>query len=154
MKTRNSFILAAVAIAFLLMASLMFMPQADVSAAPQAAPTPAASVNLPGVASNIVTFWNGSVITDDGNSSTQNIANHAVVDLQVVLDHDTVNTATLKLQFSNDGVNWVDGATTITDSVVDANTLQQYAVFGRFARVNANVTDNTVITATVIGVAK
>lgn len=156
MNTRKPFVIAAVAIAFfVLMLSLMFLPQADqASAAPQAIPTPAAGVNLPGVASNIVTFWATSVITADGNSSMQNIANHAVSDLQVVLDHGTANTVTLKMQFSNNGVNWVDGATVGSALGVDTNTLQQYAVFGRFARVNADVTNANALTVTVIGVAK
>lgn len=155
MNTRKPFVIAAVAIAFVLMLSLMFLPQADqASAAPQAAPTPAASVNLPGVASGIVTFWETKVITEDGNSSTQNIANHAVADLQVVLDHGTANTVTLKIQFSNNGTNWVDGATVGSALGVDTNTLQQYAVFGRFARVNADVTNTNPLTVTIIGVAK
>jgi len=79
------------------------------------------------------------------------------MDLQWGIDQTlltTMNTTTLKLQFSNDGVNWIDGASFVSANVADANDMQQYAIFGRYARVYADVSNTNPLTLTVIGVAK
>jgi hypothetical protein len=150
--------LSIVALAAILLAALLtpiFLGQAvPATAAPAAAPTPV-SINHSGVRSDIVTFHSSDVITADGNSGVQSVADHAVIDLQWVIDQGTVNTTTFKLQFSNDGVNWVDGATIATSNAADVNSMQQFAVFGRWARINRDVSNtNTLTLTTFIGVAK
>ena len=71
-----------------------------------------------------------------------------------MLDQTNVNTVTLTLQFSNDGENWTDGAALATSNAADAALLQQVNVFGKYARVYANVTNSNPLTVTVIGVLK
>jgi hypothetical protein len=65
-----------------------------------------------------------------------------------------VNTTTLKLQFSNDGVNWTDGATIASAIAEDGAVLSQQAVFGKFARVYADVSNTNPVTLTVLGILK
>lgn len=151
-------IFGAVAVAVLLFAVLVLSigGPANVTAAPAAIPTPV-SVNHSGSFADVNNFYVTSVITADGGSNAQNIQNHQVADLQWVIDQTlltTMNTTTLKLQFSNDGSNWIDGATFVTANVADAGDMQQYAIFGRYARVYADVSNTNPLTVTVIGVAK
>ena len=151
-------IFGSLAVAVVLFAALVLSMggPANVTAAPSAAPTPV-SINHAGTFADVPTFFATQVVTADGGSSVQNIQNHQVVDLQWLLDQTlltTVNTATLKLQFSNDGSNWVDGATFVTNNAADAGDMQQYAIFGRYARVYADVSNTNPLTLTVIGVAK
>ena len=151
-------IFGSLAVAVVLFAALVLSMTgpANVTAAPSAAPTPV-SVNHAGTFADVPVFWSTQVVTADGGSSAQNIQNHQVVDLQWVVDQTlltTMNTTTLKLQFSNDGVNWIDGASFVSANVADANDMQQYAIFGRYARVYADVSNTNPLTLTVIGVAK
>ena len=151
-------IFGSLAVAVVLFAALVLSMTgpANVTAAPSAAPTPV-SVNHAGTFADVPVFWSTQVVTADGGSSLQNIQNHQVVDLQWGIDQTlltTMNTTTLKLQFSNDGVNWIDGASFVSANVADANDMQQYAIFGRYARVYADVSNTNPLTLTVIGVAK
>lgn len=151
-------IFGSLAVAVLLFAALVLSMggPANVTAAPSAAPTPV-SINHAGTFADVPVFWSTQVVTADGGSSLQNIQNHQVVDLQWGIDQTlltTMNTTTLKLQFSNDGVNWIDGASFVSANVADANDMQQYAIFGRYARVYADVSNTNPLTLTVIGVAK
>ena len=151
-------IFGSLAVAVVLFAALVLSMTgpANVTAAPSAAPTPV-SVNHAGTFADVPVFWSTQVVTADGGSNAQNIQNHQVVDLQWGIDQTlltTMNTTTLKLQFSNDGVNWIDGASFVSANVADANDMQQYAIFGRYARVYADVSNTNPLTLTVIGVAK
>jgi len=151
-------IFGSLAVAVVLFAALVLTMTgpANVTAAPSAAPTPV-SVNHAGTFADVPVFFSTQVLTADGGSSVQNIQNHQVVDLQWGIDQTlltTMNTTTLKLQFSNDGVNWIDGASFVSANVADANDMQQYAIFGRYARVYADVSNTNPLTLTVIGVAK
>lgn len=157
MRSKTPFI-AVIAIAIVAFALLsVFMNSADpAQAAPLAAPTPV-SVNHAGTFADVPVFFQTKVITADGGSTVQNVQNHQVMDLQWVVDQTlltTMNTTTLKIQFSNDGVSWIDGATFATNNVADANDMQQYAVFGRYVRVYADVANTNPLTVTAIGVAK
>jgi hypothetical protein len=157
MRARQT-ILAAVAVAVVLFAALALSMggPANVTAAPAAIPTPV-SVNHAGSFADVPVFFSAQVVTADGGSNAQNIQNHQVVDLQWIIDQTlltTMNTTTLKLQFSNDGSTWIDGATFATANVADAGDMQQYAIFGRYARVYADVSNTNPLTVTVIGVAK
>ncbi len=151
-------IFGSLAVAVVIFAALVLSMTgpANVTAAPSAAPTPV-SINHAGTFADVPVFWSTQVVTADGGSSLQNIQNHQVVDLQWGIDQTlltTMNTTTLKLQFSNDGVNWIDGASFVSANVADANDMQQYAIFGRYARVYADVSNTNPLTLTVIGVAK
>ena len=141
--------IAIVALAFLLSA-LMSGPT-HVSAAPAALVTPV-SVNHAGGASKVATFFTTRVITQDTSSACLNIQNNEKMDLQWVIDQTIVNTATLKLQFSNNGAaNVVDGTTFASANAADANDMQQYTVYGVCARVNVDVTNANPVVVTVIG---
>lgn len=144
-------VMAVMAVA--LLAALTWGMDTPAMAAPSAAPTPV-SVNHAGVQSKVGEFWTTQVITTDGGSAPQNILGHEKIDLQLVLDMGTTNTTTFNLQFSNDGANWVDGATVGSALAIDTNSLQQYAIFGRYARVYADVENTNPLTVTVIGVAR
>lgn len=151
-------IFGSLAVAVVIFAALVLSMTgpANVTAAPSAAPTPV-SINHAGTFADVPVFWSTQVVTADGGSSLQNIQNHQVVDLQWGIDQTlltTMNTTTLKIQFSNDGVNWIDGASFVSANVADANDMQQYAIFGRYARVYADVSNTNPLTLTVIGVAK
>jgi len=146
-------VLGAFALLLILFIPFMFSPAPYANAAPLDAPTPV-SINHSGVRSDVVTFYSRKAITADGNTGFQNLADHSIMDLQWVIDQGTVNTNTLKLQISNDGLNWVDLVTFVTANAADVNSMQEYAVFGRYARVNADVSNSNPLTLTVIGVAK
>lgn len=123
---------------------------------PLLAPTPV-SVNLGGIG-KALTFYSTKVLTADTASGNQGIIDANKVDLQWVVDQTAVagvvNTTTLKLQFSNDGVNWIDGATVLNANTADANDMQQYLLFGRYARIYADVSNTNPLTLTVLGVGK
>ena len=147
------FVTIAVAIMLFVVMAFMMNGAPNAQAAPLAAPTPV-TVYASGVAADVPVFYNTTVITQNGNSSVQAIQNHEKIDLQYILDETIVNTVTLKLQFSNDGTNWVDGPTIASGATADANAMQQYNLFGKQARINTAVTNAYPLTLTVIGVAK
>ena len=145
---------AMVALVLLLALGLMVQGPAPATAAPAAAPTPVASVIAAPAAGVPLVFLQNTVLTADDNSAALSVLDFDKVDLQLVVDHSTNNTTTFTLQFSNDNINWVDGAVFGSAVAADANTLNQYAVFGEYARVNTNMTSAAPMTVTVIGVGK
>ena len=154
---KNTLVMAG-AFALVLVAALIFSMSSvapdTAMAAPAPAPTPV-SVSDSGGNNALVTFWSGEALTATGASSVQNVMDFERVDLQTTIDQGTTpNTVTLKLQFSNDNTNWVDGATVVTANVADAGAMQQYAVFGRYARLYATAGNSESVTVTAIGVAK
>ena len=154
---KNTLVMAG-AFALVLVAALIFSMSSvapdTAMAAPAPAPTPV-SVSDSGGNNALVTFWSGEALTATGASSVQNVMDFERVDLQTTIDQGTTpNTVTLKLQFSNDGTNWIDGATVVTANVADAGAMQQYALFGRYARLYATAGNSESVTVTAIGVAK
>ena len=154
---KNSLVMAG-AFALVLVAALIFSMSSvtpdTAMAAPAPAPTPVSATDSGGN-NAVVTFWSGEALTATGASSVQNVMDFERVDLQTTIDQGTTpNTITLKLQFSNDNTNWVDGATVVTANVADAGAMQQYAVFGRYARLYATAGNSESVTVTAIGVAK
>ena len=154
---KNSLVMAG-AFALVLVAALIFSMSSvspdTAMAAPAPAPTPVSATDSGGN-NAVVTFWSGEALTATGASSVQNVMDFERVDLQTTIDQGTTpNTVTLKLQFSNDNTNWVDGATVVTANVADAGAMQQYAVFGRYARLYATAGNSESVTVTAIGVAK
>lgn len=120
---------------------------------PLMAPTPV-SVSAAAAAPGEAVLFSTSVLTEDTYSARAPVAAFQRTDIQHVLDQTDVNTVTLTLQFSNDGENWTDGAALVSNNAADASLLQQVSVFGKYARVFANVTNSNPVTVTVIGVLK
>ena len=154
---KNTLVMAG-AFALVLVAALIFSMSSvapdTAMAAPAPAPTPVSATDSGGN-NAVVTFWSGEALTATGASSIQNVMDFERVDLQTTIDQGTTpNTVTLKLQFSNDGTNWIDGATVVSANVADAGAMQQYALFGRYARLYATAGNSESVTVTAIGVAK
>jgi hypothetical protein len=122
-------------------------------AGPLAAPTPVMT-GYSAKAPTELTWWSETAVTTDGGSTALVVSQWQATDIQYVIDQGTVNTTTLKLQFSNDGVNWTDGATIASAIAEDGAVLSQQAVFGKFARVYADVSNTNPVTLTVLGILK
>lgn len=155
MKSNSNKLILTIA-AVMVVAMVFFSAFASVPSAqagPMAAPTPAVSGYSAKPASEL-TWLAGVATTADGGSTALNVASWQATDIQYVIDQGTTNTVTLKLQFSNDNVNWTDGATLVTDNAADASVLSQAAVFGKWARVYADVANSNPVTVTVIGIMK
>lgn len=157
---RNRFValVGVFVVALLLTAFAGLAFQGTASAAnpvPLAAPTPV-SVNPGSGAGRSAVLWSTKVITADTATGAMDILNYGKADVQWLVDQTAVaaapNTTTVKLQFSVDGVNWVDGINAVAANVADAGDMQQFAVFGRYVRFYADVTNTNPVTWT-IGVA-
>lgn len=122
-------------------------------AGPLAAPTPVVT-GYSAKAPTELTWWSGTAVTADGGSTALVVSQWQATDIQYVIDMADVNTTTLKLQFSNDGANWTDGATIASAIAEDGAVLSQQAVFGKFARVYADVSNTNPVTLTVLGILK
>lgn len=146
----------AALVLMLVLFGVMVNTAPGVQAEPLAAPTPVAGTYTGGTLARAVTLYDSTVTTSTAfGGSGVSILTGDRIDLQYVIDQPTsVNTMTLKLQFSNDLVNWVDGATVVTDNVADANVMQQYAVFGSYVRVNIDAANTETATVKVLGVVK
>ena len=154
----RKFAFSAVLAAVVLFAAFMLMFQGTASAAhpgPLAAPTPV-SVNPGTGAGRAAVLWSAKAITSDTATPPMEVLNYGKADIQWLVDQTAVagapNTTTVKLQFSIDGVNWVDGVNAVAANVADASDMQQFAVFGRYVRLYADVTNANPITWT-LGVA-
>lgn len=154
-NTRNIFIALTVAVALLVGLSFA-VASPGAQAAPQAAPTPVAGTYTGGTLARTVTLFDADVTTGTAQlGSGVSILTGDRIDLQYIIDQPTsVNTVTLKLQFSNDLVNWIDGATVVADNAADANVMQQYNLFGAYARLHVDATNTEEVSVTAIGVVK
>ena len=159
MMTNFKKVAAVVAVALLFVGLLLAGMNTARAAEPMplAAPTPV-SVSAAAAAPGEAVLFSTTVLTDDAYSARVPVAAFQRTDIQHVLDQTVVaaapNTTTLTIQFSNDGENWTDGAALVSANAADAALLQQVNVFGKYARVYANLTNNNPITVTVIGVLK
>ena len=159
MKTIRAYATAAAAIVLVasLLALFALAPADGTLAAPAAAPTPVAAVQR-SPAPEFPQFFRTKVITVDSRSDCFEVPDYAVVDLQYLIDQTAVagapNTTTLKLQFSNDLVTYIDGTNVVSGNAADASDLQQYQLFGRHTCVYADVTNSNPLTLTVNGVVK
>ncbi len=159
MKTIRAYATATAAIVLVasLLALFALAPVDGTLAAPAAAPTPVAAVQR-SPAPEFPQFFRTKVITEDTRSDCFEVPDYAVVDLQYLIDQTAVagapNTTTLKLQFSNDLVTYIDGTNVVSGNVADGSDLQQYQLFGRHTCVYADVTNSNPLTLTVSGVVK
>lgn len=151
-----------VAIVAVTLLALLLLPLADARAdvpRPLAIPTPvtapahASAPNAP----EFPTFFNVKPLTADERNCFE-VPEYSIVDLQWQIDqtlvNTTANTITLKLQYSNDGTNFVDGASFVSANVADAGDMQQYNIFGRYTCVYADVSNALPVTVTAIGTVK
>jgi hypothetical protein len=139
-------------IAFLIGITLLPMEPQDVSAAPNAIPTPLAITGT-GETPKLAVFFDGQAITEDTRSCVDSTY-YDKMDLHTILDHGVVNTTTLTLEFTNNRTTWPDGIAAVTASAADADALNQFNIFGVQTCVFANVTNSEVITITAIGLMK
>lgn len=155
MNARTGFT-AALAVVLLVGLFALMTLSTPAQAVPAAAPTPVAGTYTGGTLARAVTLYDSTVTTSTAfGGNGVSILTGDRVDLQLVIDQPTsVNTMTLKLQFSNDLVNWIDGSTLATDNAADANTMQQYPVFGAYARVNIDAANTNEATVKVLAVLK
>lgn len=151
-------VVAVIAGVVLFLAVLATIGGNGASAAPSLIPTPVSVTARSASPAKAVVFYSGSTVTTAVASNAQGIAEYEIVDLQWIIDQTVLasgaNTTTLKLQFSNDGVNWVDGATAVSSNAADAVDMQQYALFGQFVRVHTTLGNTNPVTITVLGIAK
>lgn len=105
-----------------------------------------------------VAFSSGQRITNDvGSTLNAALKDYGILDLQYyVIAGDGSNAWTLKLQHSNDGFNWVDGATIASSLATTAGTTDMTRThnYGGFTRVFFDTTNTTAFTVTVNAVAR
>jgi len=155
MKSQKFAIAALVLVIAAMLVGSVLISATTANAAPLPAPTAvSAPADRAPRARHPITFFSAARTTADGRGTVYSLPDYNVMDLQWVVDVGTVNTTTLKFQFSNDGVNWVDGASIEAGIVADKNSLQQFPIYGRYVSVYADVTNTNPITLTLIGVAK
>lgn len=147
----QKFTLAAVLVAIVLLVATIALPALPASSAPAAAPTP---VTYSGQAGNNqkVAFFNGNITAD--TRACFDLSNFKAVDLQYILDQGTVNTTTVKLQWSNDNVNFEDTATVVSANAADAHGGNQFLLFGQYNCIYADVANTNTLGVKVFGVAK
>ncbi len=151
MKTNRFIPFVAGLLFFALIASLYILPAAQTSGVALAAATPVSYGATVGTNSK-VTFFNGNVTAD--TRVCFDLSNYNKVDLQWIIDQGTVNTTTIKLQWSNNNANFEDTATVANANAADASGGQQYHLFGQHNCVNADVTNSTPLGLKIYGVAK
>jgi len=147
----QKFTLAAILVALALLVATIVFPALPASSAPAAVPTP---VTFSGASGNNmkVTFFNGSITAD--SRVCVDLSNYNKLDIQYIIDQGTVNTTTVKLQWSNDNVNYEDTATVVSANAADAHNGNQYLLFGTHNCIFADVTNGNALSIKVFGVAK
>lgn len=140
-------------IAFLVGMTLLPMEPQDVSAAPNAIPTPLAITGGDDTPRLAVFFDGTAGITADTRSCVDSTY-WETMDLQYVIDQGTVNTTTLTLEFTNNRTTWPDGINAVASNTADADEMIEVHLFGVQTCVFANVTNSNLITITAIGLMK
>jgi hypothetical protein len=120
------------------LSALLFAPMAN------AATTPAVEqVTVPTSRPAMLTFFSAKPITQV-QSSMVSILPYDYGEMIVTTDHTAVagapNTATVLLEFSNDGVNWAQatGALLLNANATDVTTYSVASLAGRMARVRVS----------------
>ena len=153
-NTSSSLFWWVIALGIVILTASFFVPPASsVVAAPGAAPTPVANILTSNQAAYF-RFQPATAIAADTNTGSVNLSQFNSVDLQYIIDQGTTNTTTLTIQWSNDGSNWVNGPALVSNNAADASDITRIPAFGRFARINQDVTNSNPITITLLGLAK
>ena len=154
------FTIVGIGLIFAVFLSVMYESSPSANGAPMLVVTPVAGIISHGTTPKTVkTFFPGTAaITSTTTSAAQRVIDYDVVDLEWVIDQtiaaSVMNTTTLKLQMSNDGINWVDSNTFVNANVADVTDMAQYPLFGAYSRVVATVTNANPVTITVLGAVK
>jgi hypothetical protein len=145
---------AMVALMLLMVVAMLGNPVAPVSA--DTVPTPISAQAGSGSTDFLnVTFWSADSVAASAASNALQLPGYDSIDLQYVIDQPTsVNTTTIKVQWSNDNTNWSDGPTIVSANAADADSMIQIANMGRYTRLYATVTNTETLTITAKGVAK
>lgn len=131
-------------------ALVAFSPVAHTSAAPAAAVTPVAVKDqIVGTVGGAMRFFNTVAVTED-TRICQDLSAYRIADIQYVIDQNTTNTVTLKLQHSNNNSNFTDGQNLVAANAADANALNRYDLYGKYNCVYADVANSNSLTLTVI----
>lgn len=150
MRRREVAILALV-FGLALMVGLMgvLRPQPAVAGPARAIPTPIAATADVGPDWIMLTFIQTDTVTVAQTSPGYNLPSYSVADIQWVLDFTGAETVTCKLQFSNNNVNWADGVDIVAAASADVIDMDQFNLFGRYARVVCTPVGSTAYTVTV-----
>lgn len=157
MKNKYTGLAVSLALAFAFIALVAFsllLASTPTQAAPPSAPTPVADFLMPLKNAAAFPLQSATAITADTNTTGVEVMNMSAVDVQYIIDHGTLNTTTLKIQYSNDNSNWVDGITLVSASAADGTSITRVPVFGRWIRVNQDVATTDTITITVLAVGR
>ena len=149
---RKYAVIASLIAVLLLAAFFGAMNGGGVTPALGAAPTPVSITQPVGLEPQLYTLFSG-VVTTSTQGTCRELGKWAVADIQTVIDVSSTQTVTLKIQYSNDGVNLVDGANIVAASA-DTNTLTQLPLFARYACAYATLGSTNTVTVTVTGWAK
>lgn len=124
-------------------------------AAPMAAPTPIAVLNTSALPASEAAFLDNVVLTSATTGGSVQVKDFEFADIQYNIDiGSSPATTTIKLQFSNDAVNWTDGVLLVSAASADASVLSQTPVFGKFARANVAVSGTNTLTVSVLAILK
>ena len=155
MRKQTFSILALVVIlaAALLMPLAFGQPAADVVFA--APPTPVAGVtdkvaNDPG----FIIFTNPISITADTRYCPAQTSNYDTLDIEYAINQSSVNTLTIKLQYSNRLQRYTDGANVVATNNSDTVAMQQFPAFGRYTCLFVDVTNSNPVSLTLTAVGK
>ena len=146
-------ILTAIVLMVAVLSALSFNTPTS-QAAPLAAPTPISVPVQAQVVPEFPVFFNTKVITVSTRSDCFEVPDYSAVDLHWIIDETDANSTTLKLQYSNNNTSYVDGVSFVTNAVADAESMNQYPLFGRWACVYAQLVGNQTVTVTVLGTVK
>ena len=141
-------------IAVLLFAALLVgMNGGGVTPALAAAPTPVSITQPVGLNPQLYTLYSGTAVTASAQGTCWELGKWAVADVQTKIDVSDTQTVTVKIQYSNNGTDLVDGANVATGSA-DATTLYQAPLFGRFACAYVTLGTSAPVTVSVSAWAK
>ena len=154
MKIQRSTVVSLILLCALLLPTLVMALRAQpVQASPLDAPTPVSSPSTRASSTSLAAFSRSSRLTASARSAVVDLSDYNLLDLQWVITMGTVNTTTLKLQYSNDGQNWADGVSVAT-LASSTGGMNQFNNFGRYTAVYATLTNSSPITITLVGLAK
>ena len=118
-----------------------------------AAPTPVSITQPVGLNPQLYTLFSGTAITASAQGTCWELGKWAVADVQSIIDVSDTQTVTVKIQYSNNGTNLVDGMNLAT-SAADASTFVQAPLFGRYACAYATLATTAPVTVSVTAWAK
>ena len=153
----------AVLVAFTLLAAVLVLV-GSFQANPVSADTVPTPVYVSGSSDALnVTFWSDEAVAASGASSAYQLSRYEYLEVQYNIDQPTtVNTTTIKMEWSNDplcvttpaSAVWSDGPDVVASNAADADSMVQVGNLGRCTRVYATVTNTESVTIDVWALAK